>query len=104
MTRQQKRAMGLLLGVASLLVIIVVAARDGGSDTSGLDERSYKAGYGAFGGANLPPSDEDREMVEIRCEEFFRPWAAGHDDAVTLDRDSWVTGCADYLEVRDSRF
>ncbi|MEU0770533.1 hypothetical protein [Streptomyces albogriseolus] len=100
MTWQQRMSTSVLLGVVALLVIAAVAVQGGGSGTAGLDESAYKAGYDAFGGAYLPGSDEDREAVEARCELLW----AEVPGADQFEKESWVTGCADYVEDMDSRF
>ncbi|MFE5633933.1 hypothetical protein [Streptomyces sp. NPDC056543] len=67
-----------------------------------VDEQSYRKGYDAFGGAYLPPSDEDRETVEARCDVLLRSRDLSDPD-FDLVRQDWITGCADAVEGKESR-
>lgn len=102
MSRQSKRVLGIVLGLAALAVVIIVSVRGGDSGTSGLDRKSYQAGYDAFGGAYLPPSDTDRQTDEAKCEQMWGDVPS--DDRAGLKKHDWVVGCADAVENRDSRF
>ena len=99
MSRGTRRFLMWLLGVSGLAVVIYVALADSGPD---MDEKSYRAGYHAFGDAWLPPSEDDREVDEAYCEEL---WGKFPPDALAgLNKDDWVDGCADYREGKDSQF
>lgn len=103
MTRQSKRLVGIVLGVVALAVVIYVSVSGGDDDgTAGLDRKSYQAGYDAFGGAYLPPSDADRKTDEAQCEEMWGDVPS--DQRVGLKEHDWVVGCADAVENKDSRF
>lgn len=88
--------------VAGVLLGVVALAGCGTSEEAveGVDRASYEAGFEALGGAYLPPSDEDRVTVEARCDEMF----SGTPNADEYVRQDWVTGCADFVENKDSRF
>jgi hypothetical protein len=103
LTRREKRLAGILLALVAVAVV-VYAAVHGGGGTAGLDKRSYQAGFDSFERANLPRSDAGRDADEAACDDLWRTWANGVNDAYTYDRHSWVVGCADYLEVKKSRF
>ncbi|MFE2539119.1 hypothetical protein [Actinacidiphila glaucinigra] len=84
-----------------LLAVAALALGCGSGDD--VDKASYSAGYDAFGGANLPASDESRETVEARCGEMWLAAvrASGKSD---LTEQDWVMGCADAAEGKDPRY
>ncbi|MGI5136372.1 MULTISPECIES: hypothetical protein [unclassified Streptomyces] len=105
MTRLEKRLAGILLALIAVAVVVSIVLHSSNGDRSGLDGRSYKAGYHSFGDAYLPKSDEDRKTTEAQCNDtWWREATKGDDQAGTYDKHSWVVGCADYLEQRKSRF
>ncbi|MFJ9576176.1 hypothetical protein ACIRQF_07260 [Streptomyces sp. NPDC101191] len=87
------------IAAAALLAMLLLAGCD---STPVVDEQSYRKGYDAFGGARLPPSDEDRETVEGRCDELLRSRDLADPD-FDLVRQDWITGCADAVEGKESR-
>ncbi|MFJ9719984.1 hypothetical protein ACIRPQ_29330 [Streptomyces sp. NPDC101213] len=103
MTRRHKRWAGLLV-IAAALAVVVLAGLPGGDSAANLDERSYRSGYGSWAGALFPAADEDRATVEAGCRTWWRDWAVGEEDAGRYDVRSWIVGCADYIEQKDSRF
>ena len=106
MTRQSRRVVGIALIVVALVVVVAVSVTScgsGGDDgTAGLDRKSYQAGYDAFGGAYLPPSDADRRTDEAKCEDMWG--GVPSDQLVGLKKHDWVVGCADAVENKKSRF
>ncbi|MFF7676632.1 hypothetical protein [Actinacidiphila glaucinigra] len=90
---------------ATLLAVSGVAAALGGcgSDEADVDKASYTAGYDAFGGAELPASDESRDAVEARCGELW-PAAVRASGKKGLKEQDWVQGCADAAEGKDPRY
>ncbi|MFC9505336.1 hypothetical protein [Streptomyces sp. NPDC057002] len=95
---------GILLALASLVAVVVIAVRDVQEKAPRLDKRSYEAGYGALGGAWLPPSEEDRATTVARCEETWVGYVRADEHAHELRRADWVSGCVDFVEGKDSRF
>ncbi|MEU3860411.1 hypothetical protein AB0F03_24085 [Streptomyces sp. NPDC028722] len=90
-----------LIGLSAVTLVITVSTSEGGHGTSGLDKRSYLHGYhDSFGDAYLPRSDEDRQTVEGRCQELWSRFPGTGD----YNEKSWVTGCADFVEQKKSRF
>lgn len=87
--------------LAVILAAAFFLAGCGGSEAPA-DEESYRKGYDAFGGAYLPPNDSDRETVEAQCDEMLRDRDLADPD-FDLDREDWITGCADAAQGRDSR-
>lgn len=104
MAHQSKRIAGFALIVTALVVVVLVSLTScgGGGGTSGLDRKSYEAGYDALGGAYLPPSDADRKTDEAKCGELWG--AVPSDTRVGLKKHDWVVGCADAAENKGSRF
>ncbi|MDC2958545.1 hypothetical protein PO587_29285 [Streptomyces gilvifuscus] len=92
--------MGVVIGVAVLLVALVVINR---SESSAVDKDSYIAGYNAFGGAFMPTDDRSREQVEADCDSIFRQRQLASPEHGTVRKD-WIQGCADAAQNKDSRF
>ncbi|NIY67997.1 hypothetical protein [Streptomyces malaysiensis] len=88
-----------VLGVLALLVAVVGCSAN---ESSTVDEKSYRAGYNAFGGAYLPPSDGTRKEIESQCDAMLREQDLA-DPKYKLVREDWITGCADAVEGKDSR-
>ncbi|MFC9534407.1 hypothetical protein ACFT38_28260 [Streptomyces sp. NPDC056975] len=103
MTRQMRQ---ILIGVVAGLVIAVIAfaVTRAGDDTSGIDKSSYLAGYhDSFADSLLEATSESRGQIEAECDGMYRERWVGSGPR-DIDRHSWVTGCADYVQNKDSRF
>ncbi|MFD3563930.1 hypothetical protein ACFWVU_30345 [Streptomyces sp. NPDC058686] len=100
-----RRVCQILIGIVAGLVIAVVAVAvtRAGDNTSGIDKSSYQAGYGVWEESLLPASSASREEIESDCDNLYRETRAGAGPR-DIDRDSWVVGCADYVQNKESRF
>ncbi|WP_329128668.1 hypothetical protein OG727_26955 [Streptomyces caniferus] len=90
--------MGVVIGVAVLVVALIVVNRSGSSD---VDKYSYTKGYNAFGGALMPTDDRSREQVEEDCDSFLRRRQLMAPDHKLVEKD-WIQGCADAAQNKDS--
>lgn len=97
--RRYTRLAAGLLAACALAVIGYVATNDSEPD---MDRKSYEKGYDAFGGAWLPPSEDDREVDEAYCEQLWGEFPS--DELAGVVKQDWIAGCADFREGKDSRF
>ncbi|MFE5853263.1 hypothetical protein ACFQ61_08585 [Streptomyces sp. NPDC056500] len=87
-----------------MFVLVAMLWLSGCTDHEGgsLDESSYRAGYGSFGGAFLPTDSRSRTEIETSCEDLFRVWAQASTEKDIVRRD-WIEGCADVAQNKESR-
>ncbi|WP_428953878.1 hypothetical protein [Streptomyces sp. cg35] len=103
MGQQTRRILvGIVAGLAIAGVAIAVT-NDGGADTGGLDKKSYLAGcHDSFADTYIPTDTRSRDEVELSCDAMYRRRELAEPSYV--DHRSWVVGCADFAQNKDSRF
>ncbi|AZM47745.1 hypothetical protein DMB38_19920 [Streptomyces sp. WAC 06738] len=99
MNRGIRHFLAWLIGLSAVAVVVYMGVADSGPD---MDEKSYRAGYHAFGDAWLPPSEDDRDVDKAYCEELWGKFPS--DELDGLSKHDWVEGCADYREGKDAQF